>query len=155
MTASSPRTNDLSISEVSGRTGLTRDTLRWYESEGLIPAVPRNSAGVRRYDEATVRMIDLLMRLRRTGMSVAHMRDFVTMVEQGARTHGRRMRLLEDHREEIESRMRELIDDLAAVDAKIDHYRHLIDAGLDCTENVIDDPDVLTAQRLTGQTGES
>ncbi|GAA4641353.1 MerR family transcriptional regulator [Gordonia humi] len=144
-----PTDDDLSIADVSARTGLTRDTLRWYESEGLIPAVPRTSAGVRRYDERTVRMIELLVRLRRTGMPVAVMRDFVTMVEQGARTHGRRMRLLQDHREEIESRIRELVDDLDSVDAKIDHYRRLIDAGLDCTEETITDPDELTEQRRT------
>ncbi|WP_341267916.1 MerR family transcriptional regulator [Gordonia malaquae] len=141
---------DMSIADVSARTGLSRDTLRWYEAEGLIPAVPRTSAGVRRYDDATIRMIDLLVRLRRTGMSVAHMRDFVTMVDQGARTHGRRMRLLEDHREEIESRIRELIDDLESVDDKIAHYRRLIDAGLDCSEQPINDPAVIEQQRLLG-----
>lgn len=141
---------DMSIADVSARTGLSRDTLRWYEAEGLIPAVPRTSAGVQRYDDATIRMIDLLVRLRRTGMSVAHMRDFVTMVEQGARTHGRRMRLLEDHREEIESRIRELIDDLESVDDKIAHYRRLIDAGLDCSEQPINDPAVIEQQRLLG-----
>ena len=141
---------DMSIADVSARTGLTRDTLRWYEAEGLIPAVPRTSAGVRRYDDATIRMIDLLVRLRRTGMSVAHMRDFVTMVDQGARTHGRRMRLLEDHREEIESRIRELIDDLESVDDKIAHYRRLINAGLDCGEQPITDPAIIEQQRLLG-----
>ncbi|MDR2279970.1 MAG: MerR family transcriptional regulator [Gordonia sp. (in: high G+C Gram-positive bacteria)] len=141
---------DMSIADVAARTGLSRDTLRWYEAEGLIPAVPRTSAGVRRYDDASIRMIDLLVRLRRTGMSVAHMRDFVTMVDQGARTHGRRMRLLEDHREEIESRIRELIDDLESVDDKIAHYRRLIDAGLDCGEQPITDPAVVEQQRLLG-----
>lgn len=139
----------LSISEVSARTGLTRDTLRWYESEGLIPPVPRTSAGIRQYDDQTVRMVELLVRLRRTGMPVAQMRDFATMVAQGARTHGRRMRLLEDHREEIESRIRELVDDLAAVDAKITHYRELIEAGLDCAQQPITDPDELVEQRRT------
>lgn len=144
-----PESEDLSIAEVSARTGLTRDTLRWYESEGVIPPVPRTASGVRRYDDDTIRMIELLVRLRRTGMSVAHMRDFVTMVHQGARTHGRRMRLLADHREEIESRIRELIDDLGAIDDKIGHYQRLIDAGLDCGELPIDNPDVLDEQRRT------
>lgn len=146
-----PDEDRLSIAEVSARTGLTRDTLRWYESEGLIPAVPRSTAGVREYDDATVRMIDLLVRLRRTGMPVAQMRDFVTMVAQGARTHGRRMRLLQEHREEIESRIRELADDLDAVDRKIEHYRQLIDAGLDCTEQAVTDPDERAEQRRTGE----
>ncbi|WP_132992996.1 MerR family transcriptional regulator [Gordonia zhaorongruii] len=147
-----PTDEALSIAEVSARTGLTRDTLRWYESEGLIPAVPRTSAGVRRYDVASVRMIELLVRLRRTGMSVAHMRDFVTMVGQGARTHGRRMRLLQDHREEIEARIRELVDDLGAVDDKIGHYHRLIEAGLDCAERELTDPDVIAQQHRTRTT---
>ncbi|GED96954.1 hypothetical protein nbrc107697_09930 [Gordonia crocea] len=59
------------------------------------------------------------------------------------------MRLLENHREEVESRIRELVDDLDAVDRKIAHYRRLIDEGLDCTERAITDPDELAQQRRT------
>ncbi|MFT3716683.1 MAG: MerR family DNA-binding protein [Gordonia sp. (in: high G+C Gram-positive bacteria)] len=112
--------------------------------------MPRSSTGVRHYDEGTVRIIDLLVRLRRTGMPVAQMRDFVTMMAQGSRTHGRRMRLLENHREEIEARIRELVDDLDSVDEKIAHYRRLIDEGLDCAEEPITDPGELIEQRRTG-----
>ena len=36
---STPTQGHLSIAEVAERTGLTRDTLRWYERQGLIPRV--------------------------------------------------------------------------------------------------------------------
>lgn len=124
--------SSFSISQVSARTGLTRDTLRWYEQEGLIPEVPRDHAGVRRYDEAQVKIVELLVKLRRTGMPVAQMREFTTLLGQGVRTHGQRMRILDDHRDNIRTHIRECGDDLRAVEEKSEHYRVLISQGLDC-----------------------
>ena len=57
----------LGIREVSELTGLTPDTLRWYEREGLIPLVQRTSDGRRRYGPAAVRFVRLVQALRRTG----------------------------------------------------------------------------------------
>lgn len=138
-----------SISEVAERTGLSRDTLRWYESEGLIPRIPRSGTGIRRYDADSLRIIDLIVRLRRTGMPVADMRRFVDMVGAGAATHGRRMHLSEEHREVVVDRIRQLTEDLGAVDAKITHYRRLIDDGLDCSGNPISDARQRTDQLRT------
>lgn len=47
----------LGIAEVAATTGLSQDTLRWYEKEGLVPPVARDHASRRRYDEATLRII--------------------------------------------------------------------------------------------------
>ncbi|MGY4719406.1 MerR family transcriptional regulator [Naumannella huperziae] len=139
-------TGQLGIAEVSARTGLTKDTLRWYEHEGLIPAVPRGSDGRRRYDEPTLRMIELLIRLRRTGMPVREMREFVRLVGVGSSTHGRRMALLEQHREEVQTRLRELLADLDAIEDKIGHYARLIEAGLDCAGQPME-PNLIMEQR--------
>lgn len=137
----------LTIAEVVDRTGLTKDTLRWYERQGLIPAVGRTASGHRAYDDATVRMIELIVRLRRTTMPVGDMKDFVTLVPLGAATHGRRLTLLEAHRARVLAQLNQLHDDLAAIDAKIAHYADLIAAGRDCAEAPITDPDTLTRQR--------
>lgn len=142
-------TDALSIADVARATGLTKETLRWYESEGLIPAVPRDSAGRRAYDERIVNLIGLLVKLRRTGMPVKAMREFVQLVSEGARTHGRRMRLLSEHREEVLTRMRETLADLDAVEAKIAHYRELIDEGLDCDGAPVDEELAALQRQLT------
>ncbi|MBB3036418.1 MerR family transcriptional regulator [Hoyosella altamirensis] len=139
----------LGIADVSERTGLSKDTLRWYENEGLIPHVSRGTHGRRRYDEPTIRMIELLVRLRRTGMPVKQMKAFVEMVSAGAETHGRRMQLLTDHREEVLSRIRELLLDVDAIEEKIDHYSRLIAEGRDCGETPIRDANVRSEQRRT------
>src|SRR3978361_1768192 len=89
----------VSIAEVSALTGLTKDTLRWYEREGLFPPVDRGPDGHRRYSERDVGLLRLLVRLRRTGMPTAEMREFSRLVAGGAATHRERMALLLAHRE--------------------------------------------------------
>ncbi|WP_207390348.1 MerR family transcriptional regulator [Rhodococcus sp. ABRD24] len=134
------------IASVAEVTGLTQDTLRWYEREGLIPRVGRSSDGRRRYDEASVRIIQLIVRLRRTGMPVAEIRRFLAMYEEGAASHGRRMALLAEHRVRVSLQLAELRADLAAVDDKIDHYRRLIANGRDCDDTPITDSAILERQ---------
>lgn len=137
----------LTIAQVSERTGLTKDTLRWYESEGLIPRVDRDPSGYRAYDEGAVRMIELVARLRRTGMPVREMRDFVAMVAEGAATHGRRMTLLAEHRRRVLAQVAQLQEDLDSIDDKVDHYARLIELGLDCAGAPVTDPTIRTLQR--------
>lgn len=134
------------IAEVSERTGLTKDTLRWYEREGLIPEVVRGSDGRRRYDEQAIGLIQLLVRLRRTGMPVRQIRYFIDLLHEGAASHGRRKALLAEHRTQLLQQMLELQDDLSALDAKIEHYDALIASGRDCNDALIVDPVILAHQ---------
>jgi DNA-binding transcriptional MerR regulator len=132
MTATTFHVMDLGIRAVSARTGLSVDTLRWYEREGLLPAVPRGPDGRRAYPERLVVFIELIVALRRTGLSVSDTRAFVEMAGEGAASHGRRMALLERQREAIRECRRQIDADLGAVETKISHYRELIDSGRDC-----------------------
>ena len=57
------------------------------------------------------------------------------------------MALLRDHRTRIEEQIAQLLEDLQAVDAKIEHYADLIERGLDCDEQPVTDPDIREQQR--------
>lgn len=50
----------LGIRDVSELTGLSIDTLRWYEKEGLLPVVGRGSDGRRTYTPAAVGFVRLV-----------------------------------------------------------------------------------------------
>lgn len=113
----------LSIGEAADAVGLSSYTLRWYEQEGLVAPVGRDSGGRRRYTERDVTWLMLLTRLRRTGMPVRDMRRYAELARQGHRTTGERLRLLEQHRERVLARMAQLRQDLGAVNDKIDLYR--------------------------------
>jgi DNA-binding transcriptional MerR regulator len=123
---------ELGIAEMVALTGLSADTLRWYEREGILPTVGRGSSGRRRYGPQERDLVLLLTSLRNTGMSTAMMKAFVQLLMEGAASHGRRIDLLEQARELLEERRRKLDQARSALDDKIEHYSELIAAGLDC-----------------------
>ncbi len=119
----STQEKSLSVGEAAARVGMTTYTLRWYEQEGLVAPVGRDSAGRRRYTEGDVSWLLLLTRLRRTGMPVRDMRRYAELARLGDRTLGARRALFEAHRARVLARMAELGEDLKVLDYKIDAYR--------------------------------
>jgi DNA-binding transcriptional MerR regulator len=117
----------LSVSEAAAKVGLSTYTLRWYEQEGLVSPVGRDSAGRRRYTEADLRRLELLTKLRRTGMPVQDMRQYAELVRQGDHTRAERLRLFRAHRERVLTRIAELQADLEVLNYKIDIYRKMVE----------------------------
>ncbi|WP_232533752.1 MerR family transcriptional regulator [Plantactinospora sp. KBS50] len=113
----------LSVGEAAARVGLTTYTLRWYEQEGLVAPVGRDSAGRRRYTDLDLDRLVLLTRLRRTGMPVRDMRRYADLARQGRHTMAARRKLFEEHRDRVLARMAALAEDLRVLDRKIDLYR--------------------------------
>ncbi|NHC15725.1 MerR family transcriptional regulator [Motilibacter deserti] len=128
------RPASLGIREVAEQTGLSMDTLRWYEREGLLPLVDRGSDGRRRYSPAAVRFILLVQALRRTGMPVADVRRFVQFGGGTTENHAPRMAMLEKQEAAIRQRIALLQHDLGLVQDKIRTYRDLLARGLDCED---------------------
>jgi hypothetical protein len=53
-------------------------------------------------------------------------------LREGAATHHQRLALLAAHRDRIVARLTELQSDRAVLEKKTEHYRYLIEQGLDC-----------------------
>ncbi len=117
----------LAIAEVVERTGLSRDTLRYYEKAGLIDAVDRSRGGQRRYVSGDLAWLEFLLRLRATGMSIADMQRFAELRRGGDRTVADRLTLLREHRIGVERHIADLHNHLAALAQKIDLYEGLLD----------------------------
>jgi len=89
---------DLTIAQVSRRTGLAESTLRYYERIGLIEEVPRDpSSGHRRYPAELVGTVESLSCLRGSGMSVADIRRYVANSRRGADATADQRALFEAH----------------------------------------------------------
>ncbi|MFI2635530.1 MerR family transcriptional regulator [Streptomyces collinus] len=114
------------ISEVVAFTGLTAHTLRWYERIGLMPHIDRSHTGQRRYTNRDLDWLDLVGKLRLTGMPVADMVRYAELVREGDHTYGERFELLQTTREDVLARIDELRGTLAVLDRKIGFYA---DAG--------------------------
>jgi DNA-binding transcriptional MerR regulator len=117
------------IGQLAVRTGRSVHTIRWYEAQGLIPGVARDGGGRRVYGELHVSWLDLMDRLRRTGMSIAEMREYTALVKQGSSTLARRQALLSAHREQVKDMIAEWQLALRLLDSKIDFYDEWVASG--------------------------
>ncbi len=99
---------EFSIQQVAQLTGLSIDTLRYYERIGLVEPVKRASSGHRRYRQEDLDWIGLLIDLRETGMPIAQMTHFAQLHHQGPATARERLHLLEQHQQALEQQMRKV-----------------------------------------------
>jgi DNA-binding transcriptional MerR regulator len=110
------------IGELARRTGHTVHAIRWYEAQGLIPGVVRDVSGRRVYTVRHQSWLELIDRLRRTGMSVAQMREYAALVRQGSATLNQQQALLEAHREKVKATIAEWTKAMRLINRKISFY---------------------------------
>jgi DNA-binding transcriptional MerR regulator len=120
---------DLHIGDVASRTGRSVHTIRWYERQGLIPGVCRDHGGRRLYSDYHVGWLDLMERLRSTGMSIRQMREYTHLAQQGAAALAQRHALLRAHQARVKDTIQRWTDALALIDAKIEFYDEWIEGG--------------------------
>jgi DNA-binding transcriptional MerR regulator len=117
----------LDISAAAACTGLTVTALRWYEKAGLMLAPPaRTPGGARRYGERDVAWLQLLTRLRRTGMPVRLVSRYAELCRQGPGNEHERLALLRQHRDEVRRRLEQAQHDLIQIDHKIATYEETL-----------------------------
>jgi DNA-binding transcriptional MerR regulator len=116
----------LTIAEVSERTGLSQDTLRYYEKAGLIEPVGRTSGNHRSYCADDLEWLAFLLRLRQTGMSIADMQHFAELRSAGPATIAERLSILREHQRCLQDRIRALRRSSKALDDKINTYQQLL-----------------------------
>jgi DNA-binding transcriptional MerR regulator len=118
----------LRIGQLAERTGRSVDTIRWYERQGLLPPVPRDGAR-RVYSNRHVQWMELMERLRRSGMSVADLRAYTASAQRGAATLEQTREMLRAHRAKVEERIAEWRAAGKVIDAKIAYYTQWIESG--------------------------
>ncbi|MBV2366134.1 MerR family transcriptional regulator [Streptomonospora nanhaiensis] len=112
--------------EVAERFGLSLDTLRYYEREGLLTEVERSTSGHRRYRAADVELLGLVRCLRDTGMPIARLRGFAELVRAGDSTIPGRLEVLREHAERVAEQMVELRRTQEAIEHKIAYYEGVL-----------------------------
>lgn len=122
MTVTGVPAEGLTISAAAEASGLSVDTLRYYEKEGLTLHRPsRSSSGQRRYTEENVRWLGTLVMLRKTGMPIRDIKRFVELYRVDG-SEADRLAILEAHRVHVLQELDEVQTHLAAINRKIDYY---------------------------------
>jgi DNA-binding transcriptional MerR regulator len=120
----------LTIAEAAAETGLTADTLRYYERGGLmLRPIPRAPSGHRHYAESDLTWIQLITKLRSTGMPIRDVRRYTELCRAGDGNEAERLQLLRAHRQVVLARLAEVQDHLGAIDYKIGLYETRVSAA--------------------------
>lgn len=118
----------LSIAEAAERTGLSAHTLRYYERDGLmLGEVGRSSSGHRSYTERELGWIELISKLRSTGMPIRDVRKYAALVRAGSGNEHERLALLQAHRERVLAQLAVVQQHLGAIEYKIGFYSEFLD----------------------------
>lgn len=116
---------ELEINEVSKLTKLKAHTLRYYESIGLIKDIKRNAAGKRIYTEQDLKWLEVINRLRSTGMNISQMREYARLRHMGDSTISERKNIMKEHLISIEKEIEKLLDAKEYVENKIKIYNEM------------------------------
>lgn len=119
----------MNIKEASEKTGVSADTIRYYERIGLIPPVNRNENGIRKFDEEDLRWIQFSRHMRHAGLSIEMLIDYLALFREGEHTVEARVELLKEQRVHLQNRIDMMQEALDRLDFKINNYdTHLIPA---------------------------
>lgn len=110
-------------------TGLSASALRYYDQQGLLPFVKRAPGGARVFEAADYAWLQTIECLKKTGMRLRDIRDFIDMAMEGDGTIEPRLALIEHRREAVRAQIAELQETLEMLDFKCWYYETARQAG--------------------------
>ena len=112
--------------QVCKETGLTYQTLKFYCNEGLVPNVKRDKNNRRIFDERDVAWLGSLTCLKKCGMSIQEMKDYLALCLQGESIIPQRKAMLAQKQAALRATIRELQDSIAFIDWKQGFYDEVL-----------------------------
>lgn len=117
----------MNIKDAAKLTNLTNDTIRYYERNNLIMPVPRKENGLRDFQDVNIRQLNFVKKMRRAGVSIERLRDYVSMVfEDDDKTIPARKMLLAEQAEEMKSRLDDMQRAYDLLQYKIKNYENIV-----------------------------
>ncbi len=107
----------MNIKEASQQTGVSSAAIRYYEKEGLIPAIDRTKVGNRDIDDRILRRIRFVTQMRSAGMSIENLRRYIQLFDAQEDNTKEQRALLQEQLAVMEEKR----DDLQAA---IDHLNY-------------------------------
>ena len=112
-----------SIGEVASRMNLSISALRYYDKNGLIPYIKRNSAGLRRFDEKDIEALLVIDCLKKSGMQIKDIKTFMELCTLGNSTLEKRLNIFYKQEKAIQEQISSLNQVLKMVKFKQWYYQ--------------------------------
>ena len=111
------------------RLDVPASTLRFYDKEGLLPFVERLPGGIRMFQEKDYEWLKVISCLKKAGMSLKDIREYINLAMQGDDTIDERLALFEKQRKNLEAQMAELQHTMDVLNFKCWFYETAKKAG--------------------------
>lgn len=116
---------------------MTYQTLKYYCNEGLIPNVKRDKNNRRIFDEKNIKWIKDLTCLKKCGLSIQEMKEYLELCLQGESTIVLRKEMLAKKQKELLISIKELEDSVAYIDWKQNFYDEVLSGQRPYISNLI------------------
>ncbi len=126
-----------SIGDVVKKTGLSAHTLRYYEKEGLLPFVAKNSSGLRVYSDEDLAWLTMIECLKSSGLQIKEIAQYIKWFQMGDKTLKERAEMFRKRKTIIEEQMAHLQIVLDKITYKTALYDEALKLGsLDAATNL-------------------
>ena len=116
---------------------MTYQTLKYYCNEGLVPNVKRDGNNRRVFDEKDVKWIKDLTCLKKCGMSIQEMKEYLELCLQGESTITLRKEMLAKKQAELLASIKELEASIAYINWKQNFYDEVLSGERPYVSNLI------------------
>lgn len=115
-----------SIGQVSKMFHLSISTLRYYDSQGLFINMERDSSGIRKFNEKTIDAIRVIECLKKSGMQIKDIKQFMKWCSMGNETFGIRKDMFIKQKENVKNQIKELEKTLDMITYKCWYYEEAL-----------------------------
>ena len=123
--------------QVCKEADMTYQTLKYYCNEGLIPNVKRDKNNRRVFDERDLKWIKDLVCLKKCGMSIQEMKEYLDLCLQGQSTIRQRKKMLDKKRNALLDSIKELEGCIDYIDWKQNFYDEMLTGKRPYVSNLI------------------
>lgn len=110
------------ISDISKILKIPSSTLRYYDNEGLLPNLKKDSFGNRIFQENDLSWINTINCLKKTGMKIKEIKKFIELVLKGDSTINQRLDLIKNQKNEILKQIEDNKKTLEYLEYKTEFY---------------------------------
>lgn len=111
-----------SMKYVVDHLNVSANTLRFYETEGILKAISRDANGRRIYNDDDLKWVDFIRSLRLTGMPISKIKEYVELYELGDETLSQRKEIMMQHKLEVQNKINENLKHLEVISYKVAMY---------------------------------
>lgn len=120
---------EYSISEVAEKMNITISTLRYYDNIGLLKTLKKNNSGNRVFTEENIEAIRVIQYLKKSGMQLTEIREFMEWCQKGDSTIEKRLNLFKKQKENVLSEISRLQETLNLIKFKEWYYTKALNDG--------------------------